>query len=167
MYKRLFLFAALALMGAVAHADYDYDETPVVSTAPIGSSYYRHLAHMTNIDLRELEKFEQRGFGRTEINILILISSGSVQTLKDYGNRRLKDNVPLNDLIAEAHCDHDAIYAKARAMKAAIEAMGDQNLPPPVYELGVTTTTVKAKPITGKKAKEDPIDAKPVAPKPD
>jgi len=152
------------LGSAFAHAEWNPD--PEVSTAPIGLSYYRHLAQMTNIDLRELEKFERRGFARTEINILIILSSGSVQALKDYGNRRLKDNVALDDLIAEAHKDHDAVYAQARKMKADIEAMGDENLPPPVYEVRASSAT--AKPSAKKKKykeKNDPIDVKPVVPK--
>ncbi len=164
MFKRFFLLAALAFAATAAHAY--YQDEPEVSTAPIGSSYYRHLAQMTNVDLRELVKFERRGFGRTEINVLILISSGSVQTLKDYGNRRLKDNVSLNDLIKESNHDHDVIYAKAREMKAAIEAMGDQNLPPPVYDVAASTTSATPQ-KKKKKGKENLIDTKPDTPKPE
>jgi hypothetical protein len=164
MFKRLLLLSALLLASATARASYQ-DPDVDVSTGPIGSSYYRHLAQMTNIDLHELVKFERRGFGRTEINVLVVISSGSIKTMKDYGNRRLKDNVPLDDLIKEAHRDHDEVYRRAREMKAAIEAMGDQNLPPPVYEVANSTPDAAKK--EKKEKKPSPLDTKVTVPKPE
>ena len=155
------LCAGLVLLGSsVAHAAYP-DPEPSVSTAPIGSSYYRHLAQETSTDIRDLVKFERRGFGRTEINILILISNGSVQTLKDYGNRRIKESVPLKKLVSEAGKDFDEIYGRARELKSRIEKMGDSNLPPAVYEVAISTPDADV-PVKKKKRKHDnPIDQKP------
>jgi hypothetical protein len=144
MFKRLVLLTILTLAAAGAHAAYQDPEIEL-STDPIGSSYYRHLARESNIDLRELVKFERRGFGRTEINILILISSGSVQTLKDFGNRRLKEKTSLEEMVRGAGFDFDTVYVKARELKTTIEAMGDNDLPPPVFEATLSTATVSPK----------------------
>jgi hypothetical protein len=156
--RKFLLFMAFAAMSSYTHAAYEEEE--IISTAPIGSSFYRHLARETNIDLRELVKFEKRGFGRTEICILILISTESVQTLKDNGNKRLKEQTPLKVLVKDANMDFDKVYAQARELKTRIEAMGDENLPEAIYEVAQSTPTETPK---KKKKKEDSID-EPVKP---
>jgi hypothetical protein len=125
------LFLLVALTGAANAWD---GEEPAVSTHPIGSSYYRHLAADFDIDLHELIKFERKGFGRAEIVTLILISQQVNKPLKDLGNRRIKDQVLLKDLAKEAKLDYDSLYLTAREIKADIESRGDKNLPPPVFE---------------------------------
>jgi len=120
---------------AAAHAGKKEKKDEVqLSTTPIGSAFYRHLAHDRNIDLHELEKFERKGFGRAEIVTLVLISTATGKPLKEYGNRRLKDKVLLRDLAKESGLDYQTLFQKARAIKEEIEARGDKNLPPPVFE---------------------------------
>ncbi len=109
-------------------------EEIAASTTPIGSPFYRHLADDFNLDLRELVKFERKGFSRTEIITLVLISDSDVKKLKEIGNRRIKDLVPLETLVKEAGLEYRSIYKVVRQMKSDIEERGDKNLPPPVFE---------------------------------
>ena len=118
---------------------------PDISTQPIGSPFYRHLAQELNLDLRQLVKFEKNGVGRSEIVALIMISSSTGKPLRDYGNRRLKTNVTLEELAAEAHIDHAKLISEARGVKEQIEAMGETDLPPPLYEMGEIITPVLPK----------------------
>src|SRR5262249_31106040 len=125
--------AAFLLFTAVAAraASYQDEDETKTSTAPIGTPFYRHLAADQNIDLHELEKFEKKGFGRTEIVTLVLISKSTGKPLKDYGKQRLKekDKPTLRDLAKEANLDYDTLHANAVSIKQSIEAKGDQNLP--------------------------------------
>jgi len=105
-----------------------------VSTAPIGSPFLRHFAYDYKFDLKELVKFEKRGFGRTEIITIALISQKTGKPMKEYGKRRLKTQVPLIDLAKEAGMDYAELYKKARTIKSEIEAQGENNLPPPIFE---------------------------------
>jgi hypothetical protein len=127
----LFLFA-LSAQAAV------FEEEPKVSTDPIGSPFYRHLAHETNLDLRELAKLELKGFGRTETVTLVLLSKATGAPIKDYANRRLGDidgkkAVTLENLTKEAGLDYPTLYKNAQAVKEGIESKGDRNLPAPMY----------------------------------
>lgn len=139
---RTFVLAALLCIPTTLFA-LSNEEDVKVSTHPIGSPFYRHLAFDYNIDLRELVKFEKKGFGRTEIVTLILISTHTKIPLKDYGNKRLKDKVKLRTLAEEAKMDYDALYKQARTIKEQIEEKGDSQLPPPVFEPQPTPTPIK------------------------
>src|SRR4051812_30691544 len=99
--RRWLLPLGLLLLAAPLRAAYDEEESEI-STAPIGSAFYRHLAFDFNLDLVHLEKFEKKGFGRGEVITLILISKATGKELRDYGKRRLKDQVPLETLAKEA-----------------------------------------------------------------
>ena len=139
MKKTLFLSASfLIFFIGTSHAKlYPGELTPeeiAASTTPIGSSFYRHLADDFNIDLKELVKFERKGFSRTEIVTLVLISDSDVKKLKEIGNRRIKDLVPLEKLVKEAGYEYRTINKVVRQMKSEIEERGDKNLPPPVFE---------------------------------
>ncbi len=127
------LFIFFLLTAGFLHA-YEFEDEVEPSTSPIGSPFYRHLAHDFNLDLKDLVKFEKKGFGRGEIVTLILISTTTGKPLKEYGKRRLKEKPSLRELATEAKLDYDALYLKARRIKEGIEAKGDTNLPPPVFE---------------------------------
>ena len=162
MRKILFL---MVLLCAPVLARAAYDDEPEPSTAPIGSSFYRHLAFQMNLDLKELEKFEKRGFGRSEIITLIFISHSTGVPLKDYGKRRLKDKVSLRDLAAEAKMDYDTLEKNVRTVKEAIEAQGDTLLPQPVFEVNTVETEEKEK--SKKKDKEKKEDKATSSPAPE
>ena len=130
----LVLAVAAFLAPRAAHAWGEFDFTPTPSTGPIGSPFYRHLAHDFNLDLHDLVKLERHGFGREEVVTLVLISSATGVNVKEYAKRRLKDQVLLKDLAAEAKLDYPTLERRVRAIKKDIEARGDRNLPPPVYE---------------------------------
>src|SRR4051812_38488824 len=73
-----------------------------LSTTPLGSSYYRHLADDFDIPIKELVKFERKGFGRMEIVEIILIANSQEKPIKELGNRRIKDHVSMETLAKEA-----------------------------------------------------------------
>lgn len=149
-----FLFLILpVLLNSCVHAASYFEDEPVVSTQPIGSPYYRHLAQEMNMDLRELVRYEKRGFGRSEIVMLIYISSATGKPLKEYGQRRLKEKVTLRDLAAEAHLDYEDLLKRAQGIKKRIEFLGAEMLPPPVYEVAASTAPV-SKPPKPKKEKK-------------
>lgn len=150
MRKLSFLTVAFFL-AASAHAA--WDEPPKVSTGPIGSPFYRHLAYELNMDLHDLAKFEKHGFGRTETCTLILISSATHVPLKEYGKRRLKDKVSLHQFADEAHLDFEDLHNRAKELKERIEAMGEENLPPPVYPEPSPSPIPEQKPEKPKKEK--------------
>ncbi len=139
------------LISSSSHAA--WDEPPAVSTDPIGSPFYRHLAQQANLDLRTLVRFEKRGFGRNEICSLVLLSSATHVDIKDYGKRRLKDKVTIQQFADEGHVDYDDLMTRSREMKRRIEAMGDRNLPPPVYPEPSPSETPDDKKEKGKKQK--------------
>jgi len=124
----------LLLISAQANAKGYKPDDVVLSTTPIGSPFLRHYAYDYNLDLNRLVRFEKRGFSRSEIITLALISEKTGKPMKDYGNRRLKEHVTLKQLAEEEGMDYAPLYEKAQTIKKAIEAKGDQNLPPPVFE---------------------------------
>jgi hypothetical protein len=128
--KLFVLSSVLYLPGLRA---WEPDHAVDVSTAPIGSPFLRHYAYDYNLDLKTLVKFEKRGFGRTEIITLALISEKTGKPMKEYGKRRIKDHVPIRTLAQEAGMDYSELHKKARQIKTEIEAKGDKNLPPPVF----------------------------------
>lgn len=144
-------FIAVTLAG-LAYADDSYDPKP--STAPIGSSFLRHFAYDFGFDLKELVKFEKRGFGRAEIITLALISMTTGKPLVDYGKRRLKENVTLKTIAEEASLDYPSLYQTVRTIKEDIEAEGDNNLPPPVFEDPVKKSENRPAKRTKRKKKE-------------
>lgn len=156
--KLLFLSLLAAVSFGVKNI-YAYEEEVEISTLPIGSSFYRHLANDFNLDLKELVKFEKKGFGHTEIVTLVLISKSSGTVLKEYGKRRLKDQTLLKDFAAEAGLDYPTLYKSARAIKEGIEAKGDTLLPPPVYE--ATPLPAETPEKKSKKKKKDKTEKKP------
>lgn len=111
-----------------------YPEEVAVSTIPIGSPFLRHYANDYHLDLYELVKFEKRGFGRSEIITLALISQKTGKAMKEYGKRRLNEKVTLKALAEEAGMDYAAVYQDAQNIKKTVELKGDQNLPPPLFE---------------------------------
>ncbi len=127
---------SLFLLGMAASTLWAADNEPKVniSTTPLGSPFLRHLAHDYKMNLRDLIKFERRGFARTEIISIALIAEKTGKPLKEYGKRRIKNKVLLRDLAQEAGMDYSALYRKSREIKAAVEAKGAENLPPPVFE---------------------------------
>lgn len=131
MIRRLALFSLVCLSAAAAFA---YEDGVDVSTEPIGSPFYRHLAYDFGLDIHDVVKLERHGFGRGEAVTLVLISKATGVSFKDYAKRRLKDQVPLKDLAAEAKLDYPTLLQNVRAVKEGIESKGDQNLPPPVFE---------------------------------
>jgi hypothetical protein len=125
----------LTALPSIANAKGNYHDDEVkLSTTPIGSPFLRHYANDYKLDLYELVKFEKRGFGRTEIINLALISQKTGKPMKEYGKRRLNEKVTLKQLTEEAGMNYEEVYKKARDIKAGIEAKGDQNLPPPLFE---------------------------------
>jgi len=104
------------------------------STQPIGSPFYRHTAFDFDIDLKELVKFEKKGFGRSEIISLILLSKISGAPLKEYGKRRLKMESTLKNLTLEAGLDYVTLYKLVLVLKESIESKGETNLPAPVFK---------------------------------
>jgi len=137
----LIVILIISLSPSPCHA-YDDGQTPAVSTNPIGSPFYRHLAQEFNLDMHEVVKFERKGFGRGETVTIVLISSATGKPLSEYGKRRMRERVSLRTLAAEANLNYDALHARASAIKVQIEAKGDRELPPPVFE-------PKAKPPEG------------------
>lgn len=79
-------------------------------------------------------KFEKRGFGRSEIITIALISQKTGKPMKEYGKRRLNEKVTLKKLAEEAGMDYSALYKQAQDTKKNIELKGEQNLPPPLFE---------------------------------
>ncbi len=148
------MFFALSLNAAWQEPE------PEISTQPIGSPYYRHLAQDMNQDLRQLVKFEKKGFGRSEIVALIIISSTTGKPLKGYGNRRLKDKVTLQQLADEAHIDYAQLMTESKRVKELIEAKGDKNLPPALYEMGEILPTPSPTPLSKKDAKKQKKEQK-------
>ncbi len=140
------LTAALPLSAA-------YDE-PEISTNPIGSSFFRHLAADYNLDIKELVKLEDRGFGRAETITLVLISSATGTYFKDLVKRRLKDKILLRDLAVESNLDFNTLWTQAQSIKATIETKGDQNLPPPVFATPAPTPEPEKKTKKEKKPKK-------------
>jgi hypothetical protein len=103
------------------------------STTPIGSPFLRHFAYDYNYDLKRLVQYEKRGFGRTEIISLALLSSYTGKKMKVYGKKRLKQKGTIRKYVEEAGLDYDEFYKVVREIKAEIEAKGDKDLPPPVF----------------------------------
>ena len=123
----------------------EWAETPTVSTQPIGSPFFRHLAVEMNQDLKELHKFEKAGYGRVEIITLLLLSQSTGLKLEEYANLRIKDRKSLRQLTADAKLDYGTIHQQARNLKEKIEAMGANNLPPPIFAEPSPTPTPKPK----------------------
>lgn len=132
-----------------------YEEPTEISTQPIGSPFFRHLAADYHLDLKELVKLEKRGFGRAETITLVLISSGTDKTFKDLAKRRLKEKISLEALANERGIDYNKLYLDVRKIKEQIEAKGDQNLPPPVFETPSPTPTPVPKEKKKKREKDD------------
>ncbi len=132
--NRTFASTLLVLASWVSVCSAGFEPTPTPSTAPIGSSFYRHVAYDFNLDLRELVKLEKRGFGRGELVTLVLISSTTGTSVKDYAKRRIKDKVLLKDLAREAGLDYPTLQKRAQVIKLDIEARPDETLPPPLFE---------------------------------
>ncbi len=124
----------LFLVPSSLHAKGAYPEEVAVSTLPIGSPFLRHYANDYKLDLYELVKFEKRGFGRSEIVTLALISQKTGKPMKEYGKRRLNEKVTLKTLAEEAGMDYAVVYQDAQNIKKAVDLKGDQNLPPPLFE---------------------------------
>jgi len=127
----LFFFVLLGTASPLQAASKD-SETKI-STQPIGSSYYRHLAFDMDWDLKKLVRYEKKGFGRAEIITLMLLSKITGAPLKDYGNRRLKKETTLKDMTEEAGLNYVTLYKIVRELKKGIESKGAKNLPPPIY----------------------------------
>ncbi len=125
------------------------------STIPLGSPFYRHLAFDFNLDMREMIKFEKKGFGHGEMVTLVLISKSSGTALKEYGKRRLKADVSLQQMAEEAGLNYETLYKVARIIKEGIEAKGDKDLPPPVFPLTPKEEEEKKKKEKGKKGEGD------------
>lgn len=136
-----FFFVAAFLMAGCAYGYEEESKDIVPSTNPVGSSFYRHLAHDYGIDIRELVKFERRGFGRTEIVALVMISTTTGKSIKDYGRRRLRDKVTLKALAQEAGLDYGTLYRVSRTIKEEIESRSPDNLPPPVFDIPTPEAT--------------------------
>jgi hypothetical protein len=152
-FRPLILFSALFLAAGIVHAKGNYPDEVKVSTTPIGSSFLRHYAYDYNLDLYELVKFEKRGFGRSEIITIALISQKTGKPMKEYGKRRLNEkNLTLKKLAEEAGMDYAAVYKQAQDIKKNIELKGEQNLPPPVFE--------KKPDPKEEKDKKDPMEEK-------
>lgn len=124
-----------------------------LSTTPLGSPFYRHLASDFDIPMKELVKFERKGFGRSEIVELVLISKNDVKKLKELGNRRIKDTVSMETLVKEAGLNYRDIVNVARDIKTEIESRGDKNLPAPVYDVFSSTAAPTPTPKPPKKKK--------------
>lgn len=130
--RKLLVLAILVFCAGAAFAADDYGTE--VSTQPLGSPFFRHLAFDFGLDIHDVVKLERRGFGRTETVAIVLISKSTGTGFKEYAKRRLKDKVLLKDLADEAKLDYPTLMKNAKAIKEGIEAKGDQNLPPPVFE---------------------------------
>ncbi len=142
MTRRFALLALLILSTAAVFAD---DFGVDVSTQPLGSPFFRHLAFDFGLDIHDVVKLERHGFGRGETVTIVLIAKATGASFKDYAKRRLKDQVPLKDLASEAKLDYPTLLKNVRAVKEGIEAKGDQNLPPPVFEPSPTPEPRRAK----------------------
>ena len=155
-WRNLF-FISIIFLAPVIWAQ-DSNSKIEVSTTPIGSPFLRHFAYDYNLNLKDLVKFEKRGFGRTEIISLALISQKTGKPMKEYGKRRIKNQVPLKDLAKEAGMDYGELYSKARRIKGEIEAKGDINLPPPIFEEKTKEGDSPAKKPQNDKEKESELD---------
>jgi hypothetical protein len=123
------------LAAGLLHAKGNLPDEVKLSTTPIGSPFLRHYANDYHLDLYELVKFEKRGFGRSEIITIALISQKTGKPMKEYGKRRLNEKgLTLKKLAEEAGMDYAVVYEQAQSIKKIVEAKGDQNLPPPVFE---------------------------------
>ena len=131
IFRRAAVIGAFLLAAATASA---FEPAPTPSTGPIGGAFYRHLAFDFGLELRDLVKLERRGFGRGEVVTIVLISKATGTSFREYAKRRLKDEVLLKDLAVEAGLDYDTLQKNVKAIKEGIEAKGDVNLPPPVFE---------------------------------
>lgn len=131
--KFLFLFGVMGLPFSFLQADENKSEVQISST-PIGSPFFRHLAYDFNLDLEELVKFEKKGFGRAETVTLVLLSKTTGKPLKEFGKRRLKEDVTLKTMAEEASLDYATLYKVVGFVKEGIEAKGENNLPPPVFQ---------------------------------
>jgi hypothetical protein len=135
------------------------DLTP--STTPIGSSYYRHLAYDFDIPIKELVKFERKGFGRIEIVEIILIANSMEKSPKDLGNRRIKDHVSMETLAKEAGLNYQELAKVAREIKTEIESRGDKDLPAASYDVGTSSAiAAAAQPKKVKKVKQQKEEEK-------
>lgn len=94
-------------------------------------------------------QYEKRGFTRTEMISLVLLSQSSGKTIKEMAKRRIKDKILLKDLAKEAQVDFEQLYSKARSIKSDIELRGESNLPPPIFE----TPSPSPTPVQKKKKK--------------
>lgn len=112
------------------------------STTPIGSPYYRYLAYDFDIPIKELVKFERKGFGRVEIVEIILIANAEDKPIKELGNRRIKDHVPMETLAKEAGLNYREVVKVAREIKEEIESRDLKDLPPAVYDSGTSSGAV-------------------------
>jgi hypothetical protein len=155
MKKTLLLCGVLVMLFGWHRARAEESNSEVASsTMPLGSPYYRFLANDFDIDLRELVKFERKGFGRSEIAMLVVLSGSDVKKLKALGNRRIKDQVSMETLAKEAGYNYRDLVKVAREIKADIEAKGDKDLPPPVFP------TPSVSPSPTPKAKKSPVKDK-------
>lgn len=160
MIRKLLVAVVLVLCAsAAAFAADDYGTE--VSTQPLGSPFFRHLAFDFGLDIRDMVKLERRGFGRTETVAIVLISKATGTNFKEYAKRRLKDQVLLKDLADEAKLDYTTLMKNAKAIKEGIEAKGDQNLPPPVFEASPTP-----EPRRNRKSKPKPSPSPSPSPSP-
>jgi len=148
-----FLWLALFFLPALSLAQSPDDVK--ISTQPLGSPFIRHFTHDYNFDIKKVARFEEKGFGRTEIITLAFISSHTGVELKVYGKRRLKMDVTLRELAEEAGMEYRPLYEKAARVKKEIEAKGDKNLPPPVFAEPKKSKKDKKKEKKKKKAQEE------------
>jgi hypothetical protein len=105
-----------------------------LSTNPVGSPFIRHLASDFQVDVIKLSKFEKRGFSRSEIITLLLISEKTKKPMKELGTERLKSQIPLRDMAKREAMDYDELYQMVKDIKEDVESRGEHGLPPPVFE---------------------------------
>lgn len=148
--KKLFGFLILSLLLSAPLRAERFE--PEISTAPLGSPFFRHLAFDYNLDIRDLVRLERRGFGRGESVALVLIAKSTTTTVRELARRRLRDKTSLADLAKEMNLDYPTLRRNVEAIKEGIEAKGDQNLPAPVFE----PTPTPAPPKKKKRKKGDP-----------
>lgn len=133
MSRRLLVAAGSLLMLGVLHAA---PSDVAVSTVPMGSPYVRHLAFDQKTDIRLLAHCEKRGFGRTEMALLTMLSASSGRPLSDFARRRIaRKPATLEDMARDLGLDFPTLLRAAQSLKKSIEARGSEGLPPPVFEL--------------------------------